>query len=189
MVRNCYGKDKNSYSYGIRFNSRKREHIRDMIIIINNYEAKTCSNFKEFNNFINNKDKVYYKEKLLQIKLNFWWYHNTETVKHNIFESYVPNGTCGFQLERLLREKREYSKPNAKEFDLYINNPQYPITTEKQFQYFSSSLYSILNNIIFFSQFKDQLLIRNWRKIAFLKISTKVMMTGILHYYNNIVPD
>jgi len=39
------------------------------LFIIDKYRAKPCSNLREFKDFINNKDKVYYNYELLQIKL------------------------------------------------------------------------------------------------------------------------
>jgi len=161
MVRDCYGKDKKKLiAVALDLNPHRNESVSDSSkFIIDNYRTKPCSNLKEFKDFINNKDQVYYKDKLLQIKLNFWKLHNTANSK--IYLSCVPNGTCGFQLEHLLRERKEHGHSTIKEFDQYFNSPQFHITTEKQFQYFTSYLHSILNNRIFFNQLKEYILMLN----------------------------
>ena len=95
---------------------------------------------------------MHYNNKLLKLKLFFWRYHNTADPK--IYLSCVPKGTCGYQMEHLLRERKEHSHSRIKEFDQYIFNPQFHITTEKQFQYFTNYIKSILNNKNFFRSIK-----------------------------------
>jgi len=122
MIHDSYDKDKKLIAVSLDINPhRNKISVTDEVLfIINNYKTKSCYNLKELKDFINNKNKVNYKNNILLIKINYWRYHNLETAKHNIYESFVPNGTCGFQLEHLLPEKKELSKSTATEFNQYI---------------------------------------------------------------------
>ena len=106
--------------------------------------------------------------------------------------SCVPNGTCGFQMEHLLRERKEHGHSRIKEFDQYIYNPQFHITTEKQFQYFTNYIKSILNNKNFFQSIKrpyisDKLQGNNILKNQFKSYDD--WYSTILDKYGNDVPD
>ena len=191
MIRDCYGKDKkNLIAVALDLNPYRDESVSDSSkFIIDNYKTKPCLNLGEFKYFLNNKDKLLYKNKLLKIKLNFWRYHNT--AKSNIYLSCVPNGTCGFQLEHLLRERKEHGHSKPKEFDQYITNPQSHISTEKQFKYFTDYLYSILNNRNLFQLIKrpyinDKLKENNIPKNEYISYDEWYKTLSIK--YNNQVP-
>jgi len=93
------------------------------LFIIDKCKTKPCKSLIEFKDFINNKDQVYYKDKILQLKLFFWRYHNPNTASPKIYSSCVPNGTCVFQLDHLLRERKVNGHSSIREFDQYIVNP------------------------------------------------------------------
>ena len=158
--------------------------------IIDKYKTKPCKSLKEFKDFLTNKDQIQYEDKLLKLELFFWRYHNTDDPK--IYLSCVPNGTCGFQMEHLLRERKEHSHSRIKEFDQYIFNPQYHITTEKQFQYFTNYIKSILNNKNFFQSIKRPYISDKLQENNILKNQFKNYddwYSTILDKYGSSVPD
>ena len=79
-------------------------------------------------------------------KLNFWRHHNKKTADPKIYNSCVPNGTCGFQLDFLLRERRQHNQFSGREFDLYINAPKYHISKRTQMDYFKLYLNTLLHD-------------------------------------------
>jgi len=160
--------------------------------IIDKYKTKPCKSLKEFIDFLKNKDKVHYKDKLLKLKLFFWRYHNPIKTDPKIYLSCVPNGTCGFQMEHLLRERKEHSHSRIKEFDQYIYNPQFHITTEKQFQYFINYLKSIHNNKNFFQSIKRPYISAKLPENNILKNQFKSYddwFSTILDQHDESIPD
>ena len=68
--------------------------------IISDYENSDCQNLKEFKMFINNN----------KLNVHIWRYHKkSDRLDHvPMFMSCVNNGTSGFQLDYLLRERKAY---------------------------------------------------------------------------------
>jgi hypothetical protein len=95
-------------------------------------------------------------------------------------------------MEHLLRERKEHSHSRIKEFDQYIFNPQFHITTEKQFQYFTNYIKSILNNKNFFRSIKRPYISDKMQENNILKNQFKNYddwYSTILDKYGNDVPD
>ena len=67
--------------------------------IISDYEIKNCQNLKEFKLFINNN----------KLNVRIWRYHKKSDPDHvPMYKSCINNGTSGFQLDYLLRERKAY---------------------------------------------------------------------------------
>jgi len=108
MGRDCYDKDKKNLIANVKGNILVNEKSK---FIIDKYKTKPSKSLKEFIDFHKNKDQLHYKDKLLKLKLFFWRFHNPIKADPKIYSSCVPNGTCGFQMEHLLREKKEHVIP------------------------------------------------------------------------------
>jgi len=92
----------------------------------------------------------------------------------------------------LLRERKEHSHSTTKEFDKYILNPQFHITTEKQFQYFCDYLKSILNNKKYFQSIKRPYVSAKLQKNNILKNQYKIYddwYSTLLDKHWNSIPD
>jgi len=71
MIRNSYDRDTKNIAVRLDLQPHRRDNtsvLDSSLFTIDTYTTKPFSNLKEFKDFINNKDKMFYKDKFLQIK-------------------------------------------------------------------------------------------------------------------------
>ena len=139
MVMDSYGKDKEKkIAVALHFpcgsNSSGRPN-KDCKEIIMKFQKSNCQNISDFRKFINDNE----------YKLNFWRYYKPEKKEHySIYNSCVPNGTCGFQLDFLIRERVQHGQVIPKDKNVYIYETTKHINNNETMDYFLHYLKTIL---------------------------------------------
>ena len=148
MIIDSYGIDnekKIAVALQLHISYKTHKPIDSALNIINNYKNAPCQNLNDFKKFL--------KEN--KCRIHFYRSVNKKSIKFNkIYSSCVPNGTCGFQLHHLLRERTLYNQNTSKDRDRYINLPNSHITTPVQLKLFTDYLYSIINDNNYFRKVK-----------------------------------
>ena len=139
MIMDCYGKDEEGkiavalqIKTGGLSNGQPNEESKQ---VIRRFVEGKIDNLDDFRDFIKNH----------RYQLHLWRYHNKDVEQEDlIYNSCVPNGACGFQVDFLIRERTQYNQTSAKEKDYYIYSGKHHITTSKVMEAFLIYLNTIL---------------------------------------------
>ena len=114
--------------------------------IIKEYENAKCDNLQRFKGFIQNN----------QLNLHFWRYHNKKDSNHDLmYDSCIDNGTSGFQLDYLLRERNvDTTLVTMDHKDQYMRKDNKKITSSRHSQEFLYYLGVLLTNKNYFPDLK-----------------------------------
>ena len=145
MLIDSYGKDKKNLvavSLNLTLTSTEKLPSADALRIINLFKTSKMKTTKEFMHFIKNE---------ANINLNFFRYFDSTVQCYN---SCVPNGACGYQLDFLLRERTQHNYTKANEKDKYITSALHHITKPKQKTLLCRYFDATLNHKNFFKSVK-----------------------------------
>ena len=139
MIMDTYGKDSDKkiavaldISISSKYNGKPNTHCKE---IIKKIQEANCQNINDIRKFITTN----------KYKLNFWRYYNAAKEDHNkIYNSCVANGTCGFQLDFLIRERVQHGQVTPKDKNVYIYEPTKHLRTEETMDYFLRYLNTII---------------------------------------------
>jgi len=187
MIMDSYGKSTdNQVAISLQLPIGKNRGVLTQLCrdIIKKYENKNCKSFKEFRHFIDEN----------KLNIHIWRYHNKKAIDHaKMFNSCVNNGTSGFQLDYLLRERIvDKSHTSAKSKDQYMNANHKIITPRhrKEFDYYLGVL---LDNKNYFPNLKKPLVLKiygnNIIKNTFSSYENWIIMRTKQHKKKEISDD
>ena len=140
MLMDCYGKNKeNNIAVALDIPSSEnipgKPSVESRNLFQNFQKEDKVENLDEFYNFI---DKY-------NIKFYFWRRYDANLEDHaKVYNSCVPNGACGFQLDYLLRERTQHNQSCGAERDIYIYDKSYHITKTALMNDFFNYLNTVL---------------------------------------------
>jgi len=80
-------------------------------VIITNFQKANCKDVHDIRTFITTNN----------LNLYYWRYCNVAEVEHDlVINSSVTNGTYGFQLDSLIRERTQHNQTTSNSNDLYL---------------------------------------------------------------------
>ena len=138
MIIDSYGKNyDDQIAISLKLPISSRGESNSCGNIIKEYENLNCQNLNQFRKFIN----------VNKLNIHIWRYHNKNNSDHErMYNSCVDNGTSGFQVDFLLRERVvENSGTTLQSKDKYIMKDKHNIITTRQRTNFENYLKTLIS--------------------------------------------